>query len=52
MTHELVKQTQFCVSFIALWSQNGNFQTQQGSSVSVFVPILTYGHKFWERLNF
>jgi len=23
----LVKHTQFCVSFSALWSQNGNFQT-------------------------
>jgi len=27
--HGLVKQLQFCVSFIALWQQNGNFQTSQ-----------------------
>jgi len=27
LMHGLVKQTQFCLSFIALWSQNGNFQT-------------------------
>jgi len=27
--HGSVKQMQFCVSFIALWSQNGSFQTSQ-----------------------
>ena len=27
--HRLLKLTQFCVSFIALWSQNGRFQTPQ-----------------------
>jgi len=27
LIHGLVKQTQFCLSFIALWSQNGSFQT-------------------------
>ena len=29
LKHGLVKQTQFCVSFIALWSQNRSFQTPQ-----------------------
>jgi len=29
LIHGLIKQTQFCVSFIALWSQNGSFQTPQ-----------------------
>jgi len=29
LIHALVKQTQFCLSFIALWSQNGSFQTLQ-----------------------
>jgi len=28
LIHGLVKQMQFCVNLIALWSQNGNFQTQ------------------------
>jgi len=27
LIHGLVKQTQFCVSCVALWSQNGRFQT-------------------------
>jgi len=29
LIHGLVKLTQFCVSFIALWPQNGSFQTPQ-----------------------
>jgi len=29
MIHKIIKQTQFCMSFIALWSQNGSFQTLQ-----------------------
>ena len=29
LIHGLVKLTQFCVSFIALWSQNGSFQALQ-----------------------
>ena len=29
--HGLVKLTQFCASCIALWSQNGSFQTPQSS---------------------
>jgi len=29
LIHGLVKQTQFCVSFIALWLRNGSFQTPQ-----------------------
>jgi len=29
LIHGLVKQMQFCVSFFALWSQNGSFQTPQ-----------------------
>jgi len=29
LIHVLVKLTQFCVSFIALWSQNASFQTLQ-----------------------
>jgi len=31
LIHELLKQTQFCVSFITLWSENGSFQTTQSS---------------------
>jgi len=29
LIHGLVKQTQFCVSFITLWSRNGSFKTPQ-----------------------
>jgi len=29
LIHGLVKLTQFCLSLIALWSQNGSFQTPQ-----------------------
>jgi len=29
LIHGLVKLTQFCVKFIALWSQNGSLQTPQ-----------------------
>ena len=49
MIHGLMKQTQACVSFIALWSQNGNFWNSAKLSVfrSVFVLILTYGHESW-----
>jgi len=48
LMHGLVKPSQFCVSFIALWSWNGIFQTLQAVSFkSVFVPILTYGYESW-----
>jgi len=49
MMHGLVTQTEFCVCFIALWSQNMSFQTLQKLSVfkSFFVPSLTYGHECW-----
>jgi len=39
----LVMLTQFCVSFIALWSQNGSFQTPQScqfSNRSLFRSLL------------
>jgi len=29
LIHGLLKQTHFCMSFIALWSQNGSFETPQ-----------------------
>jgi len=38
LIHGLDHQTQFCVSFIALWSQNGRFQTPQ--TLQVFHPSL------------
>ena len=31
----LVKLTQFCVRLVALWSQNGSFQTPQGCRFSI-----------------
>ena len=34
LMHGLVKLTQFCVSFIALCSQNGSFQTPQSCQFS------------------
>jgi len=34
LMHALVRITLFCVSFIALWSQNGSFQTLQSSQFS------------------
>ena len=34
LIHGLVKLTQFCLSFIALWSQNGSFQTLQSCQFS------------------
>jgi len=39
LIHGLVKLTQFCVSFIALCSQNGSFQTRQSC-------------QFWKRSLF
>jgi len=49
LIHGLVKLSQFCVSFITLWSQNGSFQAPQSRQLlkSVFVPILIYGHESW-----
>jgi len=49
LKHGLVKQTQFCVSFIALWPQNGRLSNTARLSVfkSVFVPILIYSHESW-----
>jgi len=41
----LLKLTQFCMSFIALWSQNGRFQLS--NFVLVFVLILTYHPESW-----
>jgi len=45
----LMKQMQFCVSFIALWSQNGSFQELKSCQFFkvVFVSILTYRHESW-----
>jgi len=42
LIHGLVKQTQFSVSFIALWWQNWSFRKPQSCQFSkpVFVPIL------------
>jgi len=48
--HRLVKLTQFCVSFIALWTKRDLSNTAKLSVfISVFVPILTYGygHESW-----
>jgi len=42
LIHGLVKLTQFCVSFIALWAQNGSFQTLQScqfSNRSLFLSL-------------
>jgi len=49
LIHGLVKLTQFCVNFIALWAQNREFSNAAKLSVfkSTFVPILTYGHESW-----
>jgi len=43
LIHGLVKQTQFCASFIALWSQNREISMTAKLLVfkSVFVPILS-----------
>jgi len=46
LIHGLIKQTQFCVNFIALWSRNGSFQTQRSCQFlnrSVFrsLPMVT-----------
>ena len=47
LIHGLVKQTQFCLSFVALWSQTGDSKTAKLSVFkSVFVPMLVYGHEF------
>jgi len=35
LIHRLIKQTQFCVSFIALWSQNRSFQTPQSCQIGL-----------------
>ena len=43
LIHGLVKLTQFCVSFISLWAQNGSFQTPQScqfSNRSLFRSLL------------
>jgi len=50
LIHGLVKLTQFCVSFIALWTKREPSNTAKLSVfTSVFVPILTcgYGHESW-----
>jgi len=48
LVHGLVKQTQFCVSFIALWSQNRRFKDRKLSVFkSVIVPMLMYDHESW-----
>jgi len=45
LIHRLVKLTQFCVSFIALWTKREPSNTAKLSVfTSVFVPILTYGY--------
>jgi len=36
LIHGLVKLTQFCLSFIALWSQNGSFQAPQSCLILSF----------------
>jgi len=35
LIHGLVKQTQFCVSFIAPWLRNGTFQNRKAFSVLI-----------------
>jgi len=35
LVHGLVKLTQFCVSFIGLWLQNGSFQTPQSCQFQI-----------------
>ena len=50
MIHGLVKLTQFCVSFITLWTKQEPSSTVKLSVfTSVFVPIHTYGygHESW-----
>ena len=47
--HGLAKQTQFCIRFIALWSQN-SFQTPQNCQLlnrSLFRSPPMYGHVSW-----
>ena len=46
MIHGLGKLTQFCVSLIALRSQNVSFQ-RLSVFKSIFVPIHTCGHESW-----
>ena len=44
----LLKLTQFFMNLIALWSQNGSFQTPQIYVFkSIIVPILTYDPESW-----
>jgi len=48
--HRLAKLTQFCVSFMALWTKRELSNTAKLSVfISVFIPILTYGygHESW-----
>ena len=46
LMHVLLKLTQFYVSLVALWSQNGSFKHRKDVIFeSIFVPILTYGHE-------
>jgi len=48
LIHGLVKQMQFCVSFIAPWWWNGSFQRPQSFQfLNRSVPILTCGHESW-----
>jgi len=48
LIHVLVKLTQFCVSFVALWSLNRCFQTRKAVSFQIgLCPILTFGRESW-----
>jgi len=47
LIHGLVKLTQFCVSFIVLWSQNGSFETPQSCQFLNRSLFWFYGHKSW-----
>ena len=48
LLHRLVKQKQLRLSFIALWWQNGSFQsTQSCQFFNLFFSDLTYGHESW-----
>jgi len=52
LIHGLVKLMQFWVSFIALRSQNGSFQTPQSCQFSIglcFDPYLSYGQESWVK---
>jgi len=48
LIHGLVKLTQFCVNFISVATKREISNTVKLSVFkSIFVPILTYGHKSW-----